>query len=78
MKSLKMPDTQDSDKPRPFAVAADKSKKKKASKSSKKEPNPLDKAMDILDGYYKGTPPMELKGCGCCGQEHNEEDEPSR
>ncbi|MEK6959926.1 MAG: hypothetical protein AABX47_02040 [Nanoarchaeota archaeon] len=76
MRSLKMPDSQGPDKLRPFAVKTD-AKKKKASKSSKKEPNPLDKAMDILDGYYNGTPPMELKGCGCCGKE-DEEDEPPK
>jgi len=57
-------------KPRLFAVkkkTAEKNPSERvSSKSKKKEPNPLDKAMDILDGYYKDTPPMELKGCGCC------------
>lgn len=75
--TAKMPSPKDRDAPRAFAVPISGEAKKKPKKASKRESNPLDKAMDILDGYYKGVPPMELKGCGCCCKK-DEEDECSR
>lgn len=42
------------------------SKKQTISKKlgKKKEPNPLDRALEILEGYSEGTPPEKM--CECC------------